>query len=253
MGRALSAGNADGSDWLQGFLDLHRPDAVRVLDFPHAVEHLAAAAQATFGSGTEATATWLETQRHTLRHGDSAAVLAAVRALPTAAASDPDKAEISRAATVAHLEKRWERIQYAAFAARGYPIGSGMVESANKLVVEARLKGSGMHWGREHVNPMLALRAVSCSQRWDEVWPEVRSRLSRRRRARQAPRSVVVPCQPDPRQPVRSAKAELALLAVDERDAPASRLPTIVDGKPTRRHPWKRGLLRAAQRTYAKS
>jgi hypothetical protein len=26
----------DGADWLQGFLDLHCPDAVRILDFPHA-------------------------------------------------------------------------------------------------------------------------------------------------------------------------------------------------------------------------
>ena len=29
------------------------------------------------------------------------------------------------------------------------PIGSGTVESANTLVVEARLKGAGMHWARE--------------------------------------------------------------------------------------------------------
>src|SRR5215469_25937 len=30
----------DGADWLQSFLDLHRPDAVRMLDFPHAAEHV---------------------------------------------------------------------------------------------------------------------------------------------------------------------------------------------------------------------
>jgi len=30
----------DGVDWLQGFSDLHRSDAVRILDFPHAAEHL---------------------------------------------------------------------------------------------------------------------------------------------------------------------------------------------------------------------
>jgi len=30
----------DGADWIQGFLDLHRSDAVRILDFPHAAEHL---------------------------------------------------------------------------------------------------------------------------------------------------------------------------------------------------------------------
>jgi hypothetical protein len=30
----------DGADWIQGFVDLHRPDALRVLDFPHAAEHV---------------------------------------------------------------------------------------------------------------------------------------------------------------------------------------------------------------------
>jgi len=45
-----------------------------------------------------------------------------------------------------------------------------MVESANKLVVEARLKGAGMHWGRQHVNPMLVLGNAVCNQRWPETW-----------------------------------------------------------------------------------
>ena len=35
-------------------------------------------------------------------------------------------------------------------------IGSGATESANKVVVEARLKGPGMHWASFHLNPMLA-------------------------------------------------------------------------------------------------
>jgi hypothetical protein len=47
--------------------------------------------------------------------------------------------------SLAYLEKRREHIDYARFQALGYPIGSGSVESANKLVVEARLKGAGMY------------------------------------------------------------------------------------------------------------
>jgi len=46
-------------------------------------------------------------------------------------------------------------------------------ESGNKLVVEARLKGSGMHWGEDHVNPMLAIRYIICSDRWKEEWPKI--------------------------------------------------------------------------------
>jgi hypothetical protein len=42
--------------------------------------------------------------------------------------------------SLGYLEKRLAQIQYATFAAHGYPLGSGSVESANKLVVEARLK-----------------------------------------------------------------------------------------------------------------
>ena len=58
---------------------------------------------------------------------------------------------------------RW--IRYADFQAMGYLIGIGAVESANKLVVKARLKGSGMHWARAHVNPMVALRTKSAGGR----------------------------------------------------------------------------------------
>ncbi|MDE3076563.1 MAG: hypothetical protein KGJ86_14160 [Chloroflexota bacterium] len=50
----------DGSDWLQKFVDLHRANAVRVLDFPHAVEHLAAAARARFGVGSADTTAWFD-------------------------------------------------------------------------------------------------------------------------------------------------------------------------------------------------
>lgn len=61
-------------------------------------------------------------------------------------------------------------MQYPTYQQAGWPIGSGIVESANKLVVEARLKGAGKHWERAHVNLMLVLRNAVCNQRWQEVW-----------------------------------------------------------------------------------
>ena len=42
-------------------------------------------------------------------------------------------------------------MQYPTYQADGWPSGSGSVESANKVVVEARLKGAGMR-----------LRAAQC-------------------------------------------------------------------------------------------
>lgn len=50
----------DGAAWEQGFVDAHRADAVRVLDFCHAAGYLAAAAQAVYGPGTRACGAWVE-------------------------------------------------------------------------------------------------------------------------------------------------------------------------------------------------
>src|SRR5258708_50398 len=41
----------DGAVWLQHFIDLHRPDAVRILDFPHAAEYVSAIGEAVRASG----------------------------------------------------------------------------------------------------------------------------------------------------------------------------------------------------------
>jgi len=76
-------------------------------------------------------------------------------------------------ATLGYFESRKDLLDYPKLRAAGWPIGTGAIESANKLVGEERLKGPGMHWGEEHVNPMLALRNAQCSNRWDEAWARV--------------------------------------------------------------------------------
>jgi hypothetical protein len=181
----------DGGAWPRSFVAHHRPDALWILDFPHAAEHLAAAVQACLGAGTAAATAWLDAQAHELKHGDPDAVLAALRALPVHDASDPAAATAARDRTLGYLAARRDEIAYARFQALGLPIGSGVVESANKLLVEQRLKGPGMHWARAHVDPMLALRCIAANDRWDEAWPPIARR--RRTPARARPTH---PCAP---------------------------------------------------------
>jgi hypothetical protein len=77
----------------------------------------------------------------------------------------------------------------------GWPIGSGSVESANKGVVEARLKGPGMRWGRQNVNPMLVLRNAVCNRQWNETWrTSVAQRQALRTHRRQAARKPRLTC-----------------------------------------------------------
>jgi hypothetical protein len=244
-------GVVDGAPWCQHCLDWHCPQAVRILDFAHAAEHVSRAAQAVFGAGTAALSEWLGPQLHTLKHGDPAAVLAALRALPVAAAADP--AAATRDEVQQYLEARWAQIQYATFCAAGYPIGSGLVESANKLVVEARLKGSGMHWARANVNPMVALRAAACSDRWAAAWAQLWTEQRRQAAARRHARCAAKRSPPDPAPtppPSETSTPERARRAV-------ARLPLggLGHGRPTADHPWRKPFLRrrSAEATSAKS
>jgi hypothetical protein len=138
---------SDGAPWIQELIEAHRPDAVRILDFSHAFGYLIQAAQVCLGPGTQETTTWIETWRVGLKTTPPAEVLAAVKALP--ATTEEAKAARSKAAN--YLRHRIDHIDYARFQELGYPIGSGMVESACKLVIEARLKGSRVPCGRSRL------------------------------------------------------------------------------------------------------
>lgn len=160
----------DGAVWEQGFVDAYRMDAVRVLDFGHAAGYLSTAAQAVYGPGTKECSGWIGRWRHELRHGDPQQVLSALETLQSEASGD---AAALVSGSLRYLGERREQIRYAECELMGIPIGSGIVESANKLVLEARLKGSGMHWARRSVDPMCALRSIVCGGRWEEAWPQI--------------------------------------------------------------------------------
>ena len=239
----------DGAEWQQKFIDLHCPDAVRILDWCHAAEYLSKAGQAAFGAGTAEASEWLGIQLHQLKHGEPEEVLRSLRGLCLELAGGGEKGSealqtVKR--SMEYLKKRKGQIRYAEFQAQGYPIGSGAVESANKLVVEVRLKGPGMHWARKNVDPMLALRTVVCSDRWGEVWPEICRRVRKKNvKGRQA----------EPRAPERPAETETSGAKTNSRvrrvaepipgSAPATHdqdgaPPTAAPRRPPANHPWRR-------------
>ena len=171
----------DGAEWLQGLVDYHRADAVRILDFAHAAEYISAIGQAVQAAGGRLPARWLEGVLHRLKHQGPARVL---RHLAWLAARYPSPLMQEK---LTYLQKREAHMQYPTYQEAGWPIGSGSVESANKLVVEARLKGAGMRWHRQNVNPMLVLRNAVCNREWKQTWATaVAQRQALRTQHRQA-------------------------------------------------------------------
>jgi hypothetical protein len=228
-------GVVDGADWCQRFLDWHCPDAVRILDWAHAAEYVSAAGRSVFGGESPALTAWLDQQLTELKHGDPTVVLAALEALAPVTVPGPDGPHCPRDTALGYLTKRQAQIRYAEFTAAGYPIGSGAVESANKLTVQARLKGSGMHWARANVNPMLALRGAACSDRWDAAWATLtRQRAQQRATVRTCRAAVRHPAPPSPPTP-RPRPDPLPT---------RTRRGTMCHGRPTAGHPWRRDSLR---------
>lgn len=214
----------DGADWLQGFVDYHRPDAVRILDFPHAAQRITAIGQTLLEES--AAGAWISQHLHALKHTGPAILLTELVHLQ----QQHPSSELLRD-NLAYLEKRQDQLQYPAFQANGWPIASGMTESANKLVVEARLKGAGMHWARDNVNSMLALRNIVCSDRWAQEWPRITQQIRRQDRLRR-------------KQMREKRRAVIVTPAVPPQPHPVSHPTTVLPDFPTpppRRHPWRSG------------
>ena len=226
----------DGAAWCQSFVDLHSPEAVRILDFAHAAEYLTAIAQTSGADAPLLSSAQLVELRHALKHHGPAAVVPQLRAL---VAAQPGNADL--VSQVAYLERREAQLQYPQFAAEGWPIGSGMVESANKLVVEDRLKGAGMHWAEANVNGLLALRNAVCNDRWDECWivieREQRVQVAAKRQARSRTRAVARVAQTQPAQ--AAAKP------------PVRALVRPLEAEVKQPHPWTRAWSVRRQRELA--
>lgn len=167
----------DGAEWLQGFVDGHRSDAVRILDFAHAVEYLGQVAEQAKLAGHHVPGHWLPVLSHQLKHHGPSRVLAHLERLEQRWHL-PAIVDALR-----YFRKRLPQLQYPHFLEEGWPIGSGMVESANKVVMQARLKGAGMHWEPANVNPMLALRNALRNSRWEESWQMQQQRRKEDRHA----------------------------------------------------------------------
>ncbi len=166
---------ADGAKDNWPFLDSLCPD-VTLLDFWHAAQHLSAAVDAAFGTDTASGTGWFEKWRHVLRHDPRGAgkVIDAMRHLLRKGTGAEDIRK-----ELAYFRSNRRRMNYADAAAAGFAIGSGAVESANRVLVTARMKRSGQSWGRDGGQGVLTFRSLLKSGRFDRAWAAVAPCLNR--------------------------------------------------------------------------
>jgi hypothetical protein len=246
---AVVAAPADGAEWIQTFLDFHCPQAVRILDFAHVAERLSEVGQVSLAP--DQVQPWLQQHLHDLKHDGPSQMLEELQQLQT---QQPQVSLIAE--DLAYLQKREAQMQYPTFQAQGLPIGSGSVESGHKVVVEPRLKGAGMRWAPDHVNPMVALRNLLCNDRWQEDWPKIagqrrhqarqrRRALKQQRRAQKTPPPSTPPV-PQP-VPVTTSAPPLGSAPPAEPKTSPDPAPKSSPYRPAPDHPWRRSPIGRAR------
>ena len=154
----------DGAAWVWEIARTCFPQAVQILDYYHASEHVVSLAKAVHADPGTAQ-NWALRWRSLLYASQLDELLADVRA---ATASPPPEA-VQR--ELDYLERNRARMDYQHFRAQGWFIGSGVVEAGCKRVIGQRLKQSGMFWTEAGAAAVFSLRcALLSAGGWDYLW-----------------------------------------------------------------------------------
>jgi hypothetical protein len=156
---------ADGAPWIWNVAADRWANAWQLLDFYHASQHLWALGRAWHGRAEATAKEWVERRLHSLRCGQEKRVLREIAALPRrrGAAGKIIRQEQNYFAAQAG------RMNYKALADRGWPIGSGAVESACRTR-QCRRKRSGQFWTQAGLRHLGALEEARDHGHWDQLW-----------------------------------------------------------------------------------
>jgi hypothetical protein len=147
---------ADGAAWIWNLAETHFPSSVQILDWYHAHQHLALAAQALFSDQPASATAWFQAHTDDLFEGHLEPIVTELQ--------QADLADIA-----AYFQTHQARVTYAHFRDEGYPIGSGSVESEVKQF-KHRLDGPGMCWSRAGADNMIVIRAAVLDGSFDARW-----------------------------------------------------------------------------------
>lgn len=154
----------DGAAWVWEIARTCFPQAIPILDYYHASEHVMDLARALYDDAGCAK-NWALRWQSLLYDSELEAVLADVRAVTGATPTEAVQRELD------YLERNRPRMDYRHYRTQGWFIGSGVVEAGCKRVIGQRLKQSGMFWRETGATAVASLRcALLSTGGWDYLW-----------------------------------------------------------------------------------
>lgn len=159
----------DGAEALQERLLAQFPEHTLVLDIIHATEYLWDAANALLGETHPERMAWVRGHLEQMLSGQIADVLTTLERT----AEEPQWTAAQRKvlrSTAGYYRRNQPYMHYDVYLARGWPIGTGVVEGACGHLVKDRLEQAGMRWTQAGAQAVLDLRSVRLNGDWDAYW-----------------------------------------------------------------------------------
>ena len=161
-------GLGDGAPWIVPQFNHHfgrrafKHTGEYLVDFYHVYEKLGLVREAHRKDQR-----WLGRQLQRLKDNEAPKVLRSLKPLCEPAAKG-DKAF----ARIAHryILDRKDHLDYKGALEKGWPIGSGEVESAHGSVLQSRLKINGAKWSLPTAEAMAQLRVLRANDLWETFW-----------------------------------------------------------------------------------
>lgn len=154
----------DGASWAWNWIEESYPNATQILDFYHAVEHLAKFAKVYFKNQT-ASKNWVNKQKVNLLNDRISVLIEGIEQLD----KRTKKVEEARNKLLTYLKNNQHRMYYKTFRDRDLSIGSGAIESAHRTVLQKRLKQSGQRWTIKGAQKIIDLRLMNFNGQWHKI------------------------------------------------------------------------------------
>ena len=152
---------SDGAVWIKNWIADAFPDAVSILDYYHACEHLHLFTSSYF-TDKEQEKIWVTMQKELLLESQVSTVIENIKNL---AAKNKEAQQL-----INYYESNKERMDYKHYQQIGCGIiGSGAIESAHRTVVQKRMKQSGQRWSIRGAQNMLNLRVIRKNLQWNKI------------------------------------------------------------------------------------
>lgn len=176
----------DGAIALQERMRAQFPQHTLVLDIIHGADYLWDAANALLGETHPTRTAWVRTYLEQVLAGQTASVIAALEQT----AAEEGRTAAQRAGlqrTAGYFRRNLPYMQYDDYLARGWPIGTGVIEGACGHVVKDRMEQAGMRWTISGAQAVLDLRAIRLNGQWEAYGQFHRQRAHLRRYGTPAP------------------------------------------------------------------